>query len=417
MRVLYVFYEDKLVGTFSNDPDDTSVFAYAPDWMENRGFPISLSLPLREEPYVSGPAKRFFANLLPEGNLRQLVTRRLGLSEDNDFSLLSAIGGECAGALTLHTTPDPPKTDDYDYKELSKVEIEQFLRTGGALEWASGVDNLRLSLAGAQDKLPILYLNGTIYLPVGGAPSSHILKFPNANFKHLPANEALVAQIAASSGLLTSRTELLLNVVKEPLCLVERYDRYVDSEGKIKRRHQEDFCQALDVDHRRKYEAEGGPGFASCLKLLADHSEEPLPDSARLIDWLVFNAGVGNADGHGKNISLVYGEGGAARLAPFYDLVCTAAYKSLSPNLAMRIGDCTKAGNLTQKNIFQLASDLGVGKNFLVRRFKATLERVSASIDPVVKEYEARYGSLAAVQMAIPRIRKSLRKMLAALAA
>jgi serine/threonine-protein kinase HipA len=108
----------------------------------------------------------------------------LGISEDNDFALLKALGGECAGALTVVETV--PSTEKYEYKLLSLEKLENLASAESVFSAVSGQSGIRLSLAGAQDKLPVLLKDNKFYLPVGSAPSSHILKFPSKRFAHLP---------------------------------------------------------------------------------------------------------------------------------------------------------------------------------------------------------------------------------------
>lgn len=414
MNELFVFHEDRLVGLLNEDAERQFVFTYDEGWLSEEGFAISLSLPLQAEPFMGGPSQRFFSNLLPEGMVRQLLTRRLGISEDNDFQLLAAIGGECAGALTVIKQKKLPKGGrPFEYRELRREQLDHFLSKKSALPEVDGQNGLRLSLAGAQDKLPVLYEDGQLYLPVGNAPSSHILKFPNKEFKHLPANEVLTTLIARETGLNVVDAVLLRDVAREPLCLVKRYDREKNDAGKLERFHQEDFCQALQVGASFKYEAEGGPSIARCFDVVSRHSMEPLLDSRALIDWTAFNTAVGNADAHGKNISILYDKSGRIRLAPFYDLVCTTAYPRISTNLAMTLGGCKRAGQLLPKHIEQLALELKVGKRFLVNRYREQFELIGQAVGVGAATFQERYGPLPIVQMTVPKIRKSIRKLLA----
>ncbi len=119
--------------------------------------------------------------------------------------------------------------------------------------------------------------------------------------------------------------------------LVQRYDRVYGADGSLERLHQENFCLALGVPPEMKYEAEGGPGFRECFQLVEQWSDEPIVDSLLLLDWVLFNCLIGNANSHAKNLSWLYA-GGAIRLAPFYDLLSTAVYERVNNKLAMKLG-------------------------------------------------------------------------------
>lgn len=185
-----------------------------------------------------------------------------------------------------------------------------------------------------------------------------------ADFAALPENEALVLELARSVGLPTVESRLWTKL-PTPLLLVTRFDRL--GREPIRRLHQEDFCQALGVDRRRKYEAEGGPSFARCVELVRETSVEPLPDSRSLMRWLAFCAVVGNRDNHGKNLSLLRDAAGRWRLAPFYGLICTTTYDRLARRLAMSVGGRTDAGNLPAAAWRDEASNLGVKATWLLQ--------------------------------------------------
>lgn len=245
-----------------------------------------------------------------------------------------------------------------------------------------------------------------ILLPMGSAPSTHILKFPNRNYRHLPANEVVVMQLAHAVDLPVVRTEWLA-VGDEGLCLVERYDR-VREEDAIRRLHQEDFCQALGVAASAKYEDEGGPSFPDAVALVRDHSVVPLDDVDALVRWLAFDAIVGNADGHAKNLSLVRRDG--LRLAPFYDLVCTRSYDALERRLAMSVGGERDPDRLRPTHLEACARALDVKPRLLFATFEAMAEAVLDRLGDAIAA--ARVGQSPAVRRMEPQIRKQARRWL-----
>ena len=134
----------------------------------------------------------------------------------------------------------------------------------------------------------------------------------------------------------------------------------------MQRLHQEDFCQALGIPPDQKYEKEGGPGLRQCFQLLRDASIQPVADMQALLRWVIFNYLIGNADAHGKNISLMLTDSGP-RLAPFYDLMSTAVYPELAERLAMRLGGEDRPGWIVERRWRQFAEETGIGFK-LVRR-------------------------------------------------
>ncbi len=159
--------------------DGRLTFSYAPSWLSQRnGMALSASLPLQAEPFDDRKARPFFAGLLPEGRLRRLIAQQFQVSGQNDFALLDHIGGECAGAVTFiepgQAVPVPTRNDDVQW--LSDEEVVAILDELPRRPMLAGQDGLRLSLAGAQDKLPVVFDGVRIGLPLNGTPSSHILK-------------------------------------------------------------------------------------------------------------------------------------------------------------------------------------------------------------------------------------------------
>ena len=102
-RRLIVRIDGTQVGDLVEDRDaGTVVFRYDESWLANPGaVPVSLTLPLRTEPYVTAGLHPFFENLLPEGWLLDLSTRKLKISKDDAFGLLGATCADCIGAVEI----------------------------------------------------------------------------------------------------------------------------------------------------------------------------------------------------------------------------------------------------------------------------------------------------------------------------
>lgn len=344
-------------------------FCYSPEWLTREDArPLSISLSLQAESYDDTLSRPFFAGLLPEGELRRMIARQIQVSGRNDFALLEKLGGECAGAVTL-SLPEQgflPSSAGNDFQWLSELELVSLLEELPRRPMLIGQDGLRLSLAGAQDKLPVVFDGHRIGLPRNGSPSTHILKPPIHAVEDSVTNEAFCMVLAAAMGLKVAKTSLH-QVMEKPFLLVKRYDRIFDEQDGVQRMHQEDFCQALAVVPELKYQNEGGPDLRQCFDLIRRATRPSAPQVLRFLDAVVFNALVGNHDAHAKNFSFLYHEGKPI-LAPLYDMLSTAVYPKLTPKMAMKIGSKYKFTELQAKHWDQFAEDAGLAKSLLRKR-------------------------------------------------
>lgn len=390
-RTLDVYLYSDLAGHLTQDDDGDMSFKYAESWLQRAGaVPVSNSLPLRKERFRRKECRGFFAGILPEESKREMIARNLGISARNDYAMLERIGGECAGAVTFLPHGEPMPDRHYGYRELSDDELAAILKELPRRPLLAGEEGIRLSLAGAQDKLAVRLEGGTISLPLGGAPSTHILKPNVERFEGVVFNEAFCMRLAAAAGLPAAAVESR-EVGGINYLLIERYDRHhrpgPDGALLVERLHQEDFCQALGIVSEQKYQKEGGPSLRQCFALLRDVSSVPAIDVARLLDDVVFNYVVGNNDAHGKNFSLVYRPGGSSeleiRLSPLYDVVSTIYYPELSRDMAMRIGEQYSSEKVTLRDFEKLADDAKLGKALVRARLIEATERVVAALPNV----------------------------------
>jgi serine/threonine-protein kinase HipA len=404
-----------VVGTVRVDEGGRFCFAYDPTWC-TRGdrFPVSLTLPISSHEYVDGPAHTFFVNLLPEGAVRQTICARLGISADNDFALLQAIGGECAGALSLIDPARPSADpDDFSYEELQHKQL-QSLVAADAIPLLIGGPKTRLSLAGAQDKLPVALLDGKLHLPLNAAPSTHILKLPNPRYPQLPANEAFALGLARQLGFEVVRGELFTGT-DPPSLLVARYDRAPsDDPWPVRRIHQEDLCQATGLPPTRKYEAEGGLSLAGAVTVIRDHVTRPLVDVPRVISWQAFNIVLGNSDGHAKNLSILYTDNDV-KLAPLYDLVSTREYKRLDRKLAMGVGGRQNPDEIERPEWLGLSEELRIGQRTVLDLVRGVAQQSLDALPGWTREFRDSYGDQPILQTLPRAITRRARRVLRAL--
>ena len=386
MRRLIVYLNGEPVGTLDQDDSGLLGFRYESEWLKRPGAaPLSRSLPLQSEAFRGTQARPFFAGILPEEGPRRQIASILGISERNDFAMLERIGGECAGAVCL--LPEgvpPPAAGEMQMHELDEKELQHIMAELPRHPLMAGQEGVRLSLAGSQDKLPVVLRGSRIGLPLGNTPSTHIVKPEPERFPGLVANEVLCMTLAKVVGLnvpgVTTRS-----IGGKTCIVVQRYDRTISPEGTVTRLHQEDFCQALGIPPERKYQQEGGPRLRDCMAMLRDWSTTPVLDIRDFLDSLIFNVLIGNADAHGKNYSLLY-RGGARRLAPFYDLVCTLAWPELSKTPAMKIGHSDSIETIAPAHWRKMTEETRLGWPMVRERMAELCQKtVDALRDPRVR--------------------------------
>jgi len=376
-------------------------FCYTPAWLSRPNtVTLSCSLPLQTGPFDDHKTRPFFAGLLPEGQMRRLIAQQLQVSIQNDFALLDHIGGECAGAVTFlapgQALPVPAHSDDIQW--LCDEEVVAMLDEIPRRPMLAGKHGLRLSLAGAQDKLPVLFDGTRIGLPLNGTPSTHILKPAIHAAQDSVNNEGFCMALAQAMQLKPAKSKVH-SVLNRLFLLVERYDRIADAQSHRQRLHQEDFCQALGVVPEMKYQNEGGPDLAQCFELVRRVTRPSAPQILRLLDYVIFNALIGNHDAHAKNFSLLYSDKSPV-LAPFYDTLSTALYPTLTPKMAMKIGSKYKFSEVQARHWGQFAEGVGLSKAQTRRR----ILELAKSLPPTARRLQADPGHGFASNAVVERI-------------
>jgi serine/threonine-protein kinase HipA len=384
---LDVYLHDDLVGALTRLEQGRIEFAYTPDWVAEGPLALSHSLPLRLGPFADAEARPFFAGLLPEGAFLRAVAGSFHISASNPFSVLNAIGGECAGAVSL--APDgaaaPPVGSPSWLDEVGLARlIEELPRR--PLHAVDTDDGLRLSLAGAQEKLPVIFEGGAVGITRGAPPSTHIIKLPSEQFDGMVANEDFCLRLARGAGLNAVEATARMASEGDDFLLVVRYDR---SDGR--RLHQEDVCQAMGVVPEAKYEAEGGPGVAECAGHIRSNCAAPAIDVLAFADALIFNFVIGNHDAHSKNFSLLLEGDRSPRLAPLYDLLCTTAYPDLSRKMAMKVGGEYRPDYVRGRHLDRMAADLGMSPTALRSRAMTLSDRIEHAIPTAIAELPAEF--------------------------
>ena len=393
MRQLYVSIENegrmREVGCISGNSEYDASFSYSEDYLSSSAaMPISISLPLRPDPYGPEATGNFFEGLLPEGFLRRKIAENNRTDSGGYFDLLSILGAECLGAVQIVGDNYHELTPEYrplDHDLMCRLASE------GATVSADLVVRTHLSLTGASGKVGVyLASDGKWYLPVGTAPSTHILKQSHIRYDHIVQNEQLALKTAAALGIDTPESEIIRREGSEDshrsvirskdgtvLLATRRFDRIIpdnapliDGQPVPRRLHQEDFAQAMGIPSSNKYEHEGDEHMKRMFDMLRKYSASPIEDQMKLWDVIVFHYLIGNTDGHIKNFSLLYDSSlGSVRLAPAYDIVSTVVYDTHSAQMAFNIGGDTNWDQLGRESFVRATEAIGLNKKIFMKRF------------------------------------------------
>jgi len=383
--ILSVYYHNEAVGTLRRIKGLRYVFSYDEEWLK-RGdvIPVSISLPLSPGEFDEEKSMSFFSNLLLESAIREKLARKFRISDKDSYGLLEVVGGECAGAISIIPN-DKEYEDSGDYEEIPNDRLNELLADISKRPLLAGDEGIRLSLAGAQDKLPICFKNDKFFLPRGNNASSHIIKTAISDeYPFSVINEAFCMVLAGELDLPVPEVSIIRDS-HEPFFLIERYDRPVDGHGNISRLHQEDFCQALGISPENKYEASGGPSLVDCFNLVSEHSVNPAKDKQHLLKWVMFNLLIGNADSHAKNLSFLYKDGDIS-LSPFYDLLCTKVYPDLNEAFSMKIGSKKEVRYLSVHEWKKLADDIGIKFSIFPELRQELMDGIDSKITRIKSE-------------------------------
>lgn len=389
-RVLDVILEDEPIGNLQ-EGSGIWRYSYSRQWTEKeQAFAIAPGLPLGDAEIVDGgsvrPVQWFFDNLLPEEGLREQLARERKLSGADAFGLLAAYGAESAGSLTLLSpgsrTPPPGR------RPLPKTSLSARIRHLPRTSLEAKAPK-KMSLAGAQHKLAVILDGDELFEPEGSEASTHILK-PNhqdaRTYPHSVINEWFVLQLASHMGLDVPRT--FHDYCPEPYFLIERFDR-ARHENKVRRLHAIDACQLLNLDRAFKHHSMS----LESLTRIAEATRSRAFTRVRLFRWCIFNALVGNADAHLKNLSFLVGSDGI-ELAPHYDMVSTALFEAEQASkwrkvkTSLPIAQARTFVEIDRDTIVALAGSLQVRPQVALRTLDQMIDRISAAADRIITSFE-----------------------------
>ena len=391
-RKLNVFYKSERVGVLLEDESEHLSFRYSADWLNNPdAIPLSLSLSLDEKTFGHVETVSFFENLLPESSIREELLKN-PLVDNNDFNFLKRYGNDCAGAFAVLEEDgivQPPVVNP-GLKEITFETIENYLEGGKNLASTVVVEHGgKFSLTGVQDKIAVVYRRKKILIPTDGRPTTHIIKPPARNHPDSPYNEYFCMTLAKKVRLNVPKVDVISG--RAPLFVVERFDRQEEEYGEIGRIHQQDFCQALGLTSKKKYQGESGPGLKDQYMVIKKHSITGGRDIIQFFGWMWFNILIGNNDCHSKNLALMTTPSGLV-LAPFYDLLSTSIYPEYDKKFSYSIGGNWHWHSYKSQNFELLAQECGFSARAIFKVGRDTIRKMNTHLDREVKRFRDKFG-------------------------
>lgn len=384
-NTLTVFFEEEIVGELRLVQGDRYEFQYHESWLNNtKAFPISIALKLQPEPYDHTTSKSFFEGLIPEEDFLRQLEIRSETPISSAFDFLTMYGRDCAGALTLaqESNPTHNKTElkKISWSDLSKAYIEKKTLADVVLNEEGGF----FSLAGAQDKIPLVQFEDDYYISLGSTPSTHIIKPPNRYHQSINSvyNEHFCMRLADGVNLNVPRTEIIEDEIS--FYVIARYDRKIIKD-KISRIHQQDFCQTAGILSTQKYEIKGGPSLKDNYQMIVNNSSEVIKDSKSYLRWVFFNLLIGNNDSHSKNLSFLM-HGNDVVLSPFYDLLCTAVYPTVRNKFAFKIAGQFLWSSISAKHLRVIEKDLKLKNLFLSDLLQELIKDLENTVPKMMHE-------------------------------
>jgi serine/threonine-protein kinase HipA len=412
-QALSIWTNGMRVGTWRMGGRSGMSLQYDPDWMKSPlGRPLSLSLPFgMDNTPLKGPAvDNFFDNLLPDNDtIRRRLAARFKTATTDAFDLLRAIGRDCVGSVQLLGEDDAPlNVMCIEGTPMTDSEVEQHLlrvvNNPAAMGSQTDDNELRISLAGAQEKTALLWHQGQWMRPHGATPTTHILKLPlglvgnqRVDLSSSVDNEWLCLALLREFGLPVAHANIQ-TFGSQHVLVVERFDRQLHASGQWwMRLPQEDFCQALGLSSHLKYEADGGPGMREISSVLMGSTQSAIDlrhfMKAQILFWLL-----AAPDGHAKNFSIQIMPQARFKLAPLYDVMSIWPIEGSAPN-QWSIHKLKMAMAFWGKNKHYLHKD--VQKHHLVSTAK--LCGLQADVDSLIEEILAQAPqAMANVQAQLP---------------
>lgn len=389
-----LYLNNKLAGKLMIDENQRMSFNYVKSYTDQYSLPVSYSMPVSTDSshiFSDDTVFPFIENLLPEESIRSKIQNRNSVNDGDIRRFIELMAGDMAGAITI--TIERSRENRSNENPLSITELSNIiLDTNSSPFNLDNKNGRRVSLAGAQNKLPVTIINNDIYL-VSENPSTHILKPEpeNNDYNQLVYNEFFCMTLSKRVGINTANVKLIEVYNSEGVesdCLsVERYDR-IETNSEILKIHQEDFCQLKGKLSSKKYDAGAGLDFFDLIAFIRDNCKNPNEDLNHILRLYIFNLIIGNRDAHAKNISFLYDDNGKLSLAPAYDLVCTEVFDNLSRDITMPINGKKAINKLDEQDLMIMAQRLEVSYEYIIQSISLIIEDLESQSQQILHELE-----------------------------
>ena len=406
---------DQPIGHLFGDDRGGVAFAYRPDYLGRPdAMAISMSLPLSETGYGDPPTRAYFDNLLQERDTaRADIIAKYDIANDDIAGILLHLGKDCSGAISVLPEGAPatkvPGDLLADYVPLADDRLIAIIRSLHERRALPADVQDPSPLAGVQSKIAVTRLpDGRFAEPRegSGAPTTHILKVPDDRHRRDALHEHAAMALSLSFGFPTASTSVV-EIGGISVLAVERFDRKIDQDGRIIRRHQEDFCQAMGLPARQKYERRGIEGRrfdAVAVGQLLDQTIDPAVEKRRFVEETFFDLLIGNVDGHAKNFSIFHLPGNRIRSTPRYDVMPTMLDRGTTDEFAYRIGNAEVLNALSWDAVDDFLAALGFSSRAGRRRLASdivpsTVRRLNEKIEGIAAEYLKDFSDLLATNI------------------
>lgn len=393
------------VGELSRLDDGSCTFRYLTEAVPH---PLSMSLPIRDEPFNDLQTRSFFSNLLFENAQRDRVMQRHGVDFGDVVGLLAYLGADCPGSISCVPKGNGPAKLpgdlQQDYDALDDRQLKQIMVSLRDYRRVPDETGDPSPLAGVQGKIALAQLpDGRFALPKPGlnVPTTHILKVPRPGEMTTVDQEHLLMRIIADLQSHPVAETSMLGEGDLRGILVTRFDRSVEGDH-VRRIHQEDFAQALGLGPQLKYERNGTPGRrfdAAAIRSVLDGTRVPGRSRQAFIEVTIANLLLGNTDNHAKNHALLY-TGQWPEFAPVYDVAPILIDDQVLHQMSFNIGGAAMTDEITRSDIEAFALALGFPRmtSPLLQRLKNIVSAAASMIGNMQGPVRKRIGDAIAEQ-------------------
>ncbi|RKS06812.1 serine/threonine-protein kinase HipA [Nocardiopsis sp. Huas11] len=350
--------------------DDDPSFSYTAEYVQDGEVALSARLPIQRGTHPAKRVKPYLFGLLPENeNARAAWSDQLGVSAEDAFGILAAMGWDCPGAVQFCREEDLEdlRTRDGEHHPISDTDIAERIRALADEEPSWTMPGEHWSLGGQQEKFALAKIDGRWHTAHGSAATTHIVKPGIRQLHHQALVEHVTMEAASAVGVVVAKSTFT-RFGEQWAIVIDRFDRSLSGD-RVLRTHQEDFAQACGRMPAHKYEAGNGPRLADMMRIMTRESTGLFDDRLALADFLLINLVAGAPDGHAKNISILRAPG-LTRVAPLYDLATGLAYdaRNVERSVALSIGGERIASRIRRHQLRKAAETLGLDPELLIGR-------------------------------------------------